>query len=309
MTLKGRDIISVFDFTIDDFHRLFKKAEEMREMFQEGPSNLAKGKNLTTIFFEPSTRTRLSFTYAMLKLGGSVVDFGPVEASSVAKGETLADTIRMVDGYGTDVIVLRHGLEGASRLAAEAASAPVINAGDGSREHPTQALLDLYTMWRVFGRIDGLKVGILGDLKHGRTPSSLSYGLSMFNDVKIYFIAPELLQIREEVVEKIRSRVDYSLSEGLKEVIGDLDVLYVTRIQKERFTHEHEYLLVKGTYRVDERLLKETKAKPIIMHPLPRVDEISPEIDNFPNARYFEQASNGVFARAALISEVMGLEE
>ncbi|NIM44653.1 MAG: aspartate carbamoyltransferase [Nitrososphaeria archaeon] len=308
MNLEGKDIVSVFDFSKKDFYRLFQKAEGLREKLRKRPLSTSEGKVLTTVFFEPSTRTRLSFSYAMLKLGGKVVDFGSVAATSVAKGESLTDTIRMIDGYGTDVIVLRHGLEGASRRAAEVAEAPVINAGDGSREHPTQALLDLYTVWKIFGKVDGLRVGIIGDLKYGRTPSSLSYALSMFDDVQIRFIAPEILQVREEVKKRIRSKVDFILYKDPREAIRDLDILYVTRIQRERFEHEHEYHRVKGIYKIDKKLLEEAEAKPIILHPLPRVDEISPEIDGLPNARYFEQASNGVFVRAALIGEILGLE-
>jgi len=307
MTLKGKDIISIFDLTPQDILNLFQGAERVRKTPREKLLEVARGKVMACLFFEPSTRTRMSFIYAMLRLGGGVADLGPLQATSVAKGETLADTVRMIDGYETDLIVLRHRLEGASKLAAEIAEAPVINGGDGSREHPTQALLDLYTMWRIFKRIDGLKVGILGDLRYGRTPSSLSFALSMFQGVKIYFIAPEILQVREELVKRIEGRVEYTKTDDLRAVLPELDVLYVTRIQKERFPDPEEYARVKGIYRVDRKLLTETGSQPIILHPLPRVDEISPDVDSFPNAKYFEQASNGVFVRAALIAEVLGL--
>lgn len=308
MSLKGRDVISTCDLSSQDFSRLFEEAEELRVLFEKGPLNVARSRIMATLFFEPSTRTRLSFTYAMAKLGGQVVDFGPKDTTSVVKGETLSDTIRIINGYDADLIVLRHGLEGASRLASEITRVPVVNAGDGSREHPTQALTDLYTIWKALGRIDGITVGILGDLKYGRTPTSLSYSLSMFKGVKIFFIAPDLLQIRGEVTEKIKGNVDFESTNDLRSVLGRLDVLYVTRIQKERFPDMEEYLKVKGTYRIDGQLLRESGASPLILHPLPRVDEISMDVDELPNAKYFEQAANGVIVRAALIAEIMGLE-
>ncbi len=307
MTLKGRDIVSVFDFSRDEIEYLFKKAEELNDIRRGRTLNIATGKLAAITFFEPSTRTRLSFTMAMKRLGGDILDFGEVERTSIAKGETLADTIRMIDGYGVDLIVLRHPSEGASKLAAEVAEAPVINAGDGSREHPTQALLDLYTIWREYSCIDGLNVGVMGDLKYGRTPSSLSYALSMFSNVKVYYIAPKPLQIREEVLSRVKGKIEYLKCEDLREVIDKLDVLYVTRIQRERLPHPEDYEKLKGLYTVTPSSLKGCKDNLIVMHPLPRVTELSHEVDEMKHARYFQQAVNGMVIRAALIKEILGL--
>jgi len=306
--LKGRDILSIWDLSRGELEEIFRVAEKLEPIKNGRQLSIAEGKVLATVFMEPSTRTRLSFTIAMLRLGGKVVDFGELEKTSVAKGETLADTIRVIDGYGVDIIVLRHPNDGASRLAAEIARAPVINAGDGAREHPTQTILDLYTIWRSLGRIDGLTVGIMGDLKYGRTPSSLLYGLSYFSNVKVKLIAPKQLQMREEVLDKVEGKVEYSIHEDLREVIRELDVLYVTRIQKERFPDPEEYEKVRKSYVVNLDSLKGCKDSLIVMHPLPRVDELSTELDNTRYAKYFDQSSNGVPVRAALISLILGLE-
>ncbi len=308
MTLKGRDIISFFDFSREEVEYLFRRADELESLRRGETLNVANGKIVAVIFFEPSTRTRLSFTMAVKRLGGDVLDFGEVQRTSVAKGETLADTIKMIDGYKVDLIVLRHPSEGASKLAAEFAEAPVINAGDGSREHPTQTLLDLYTIWREFKHIDNLNIGIMGDLKYGRTPSSLSYGLSLFSNVKIYYIAPEILQIREEVLEMVERKIRYEKIEKLQDAINELDVLYVTRIQKERLPNPEEYEKLKGLYTVTPSSLEGCKENLIVMHPLPRVTELSPEVDSTKHARYFQQAVNGMVIRAALIKEILGLE-
>jgi aspartate carbamoyltransferase catalytic subunit len=243
----------------------------------------------------------------MEALGGRVVDLGLKERTSIAKGETMSDTIRMLDGYRCDCIVLRHSLEGAAKLAASVSETPIVNAGDGSREHPTQALLDLYTMWREFGRIDNLSVGIVGDLKYGRTPSSLLYALSLFENCRCYLAAPEPLQMRESVLSRVRDRVTCHLTDDLKRVIPKLDVLYVTRIQQERFPDPEEYDRVKDIFQVNAALLKDTSSEAIVMHPLPRTSELSKEVDELPNARYFLQASNGLYVRMALLSEIMGL--
>ena len=306
--LVGRDIISVFDFTRADFERLFSKAERLRAILDGKALDLLRGKVLATLFFEPSTRTRISFQMAMLRLGGQVIDLGGPEASSLAKGESLADTVRMFDGYGVDAMVIRHSMEGASKLAARIAKAPVVNGGDGTREHPTQALLDVYTLWRTFGKVDGLTVGIMGDLRYGRTPPSLAYALSMFNGVAIYFIAPPLLQVREEVLARIEGRVRYELVERLDEVIGELDALYVTRVQKERFPDPAEYEKAKRLYRVTVESLKRAKPSLAVLHPLPRVGELAYDVDATPHAKYFEQAANGVAVRAALLTEIMGVK-
>ncbi|OYT51881.1 MAG: aspartate carbamoyltransferase [Desulfurococcales archaeon ex4484_204] len=306
--LKGKDIVSALDFRREDVEELFKLADHLREeMKDEGVLSYGKGKVLATVFLEPSTRTRLSFTYAMIRLGGTVIDFGPEAASSRAKGESLEDTMLMVDGYGPDVIVLRQRTPGFAAKAAEICKAPVINAGDGWNEHPTQALLDVYTIWRELGRVDGIKVGIMGDLKYGRTPSSLSYLLSKFNNVTIYYIAPDPLQIRDEVVEKVKGKVRYYKVGRPDEVIEELDVLYVTRLQKERFPSPEEYERLKGSYRIDRDFLMRFKHIPIILHPLPRIWELDTSVDALPQAKYFEQARNGMYVRAALLKEVLGV--
>ena len=305
--LRGRDIISALQFEREDVERLIDTAETLRrEIEGRGILDYARNKILATVFLEPSTRTRLSFQFAMVKLGGQVIDFGLAEAASIAKGESFEDTMRMVDGYDPDIIVLRQKVPGNAAKAAEICKAPVINAGDGWNEHPTQALLDVYTIWRELKRIDGIKIGIMGDLKYGRTPSSLSYILSKFKDIKIYYIAPEQLQIRPEVLEKIRG-VDYEKVDRPEKVMEELDVLYVTRLQKERFEDPSEYERLKGSYNVSRGLLAKFKHIPIIMHPLPRVFELSTDVDDLPQAKYFEQAKNGMYIRAALIKEILGV--
>ena len=307
MSLKGKDIISALDFTRNDVEKLISLAETLREEIAErGVLGYAKNRIMATVFIEPSTRTRLSFQFAMTKLGGIVVDFGLAEASSIKKGESFEDTMRMVDGYGPDIIVLRQKVPGNAAKAADICEAPVINAGDGWNEHPTQALLDVYTIYRELGKIDGLKVGMMGDLKHGRTPSSLSYILSKFNNVSLYYIAPKQLQIRPEVLENAKG-TKYVQVERPEEVIEELDVLYVTRLQKERFEDPSEYERLKGSYNISRPFLERFSKIPIIMHPLPRVFELSTDVDDMPQAKYFEQAKNGMYIRAALVKEVLGV--
>ncbi|MEM0452005.1 MAG: aspartate carbamoyltransferase [Nitrososphaerota archaeon] len=307
INLRGRDIISSLDFDRETLEHLFNEADKIREELRSRSIlDYCHGKIMITVFLEPSTRTRLSFQFAMIKLGGIVVDFGLEQAASIAKGESFEDTIRMVDGYDPDIIVVRHKEPGSALRAAEIAVRPVINAGDGWNEHPTQALLDLYTIKRELGRIDNITIGIMGDLKYGRTPSSLSYALSKFENVKIIYIAPRELQIRREVLEKIDGLVEWKMVERVEEVIERLDVLYVTRLQKERFTDLSEYERLRGSYQISLSLLSKFKKIPIIMHPLPRVDELSTDVDSLPQAKYFTQAENGVYIRAALIKEVLG---
>jgi len=303
--MKDKDIISAYDFRKEDFLRLFKEAKVFE---RKKPLRIAEDRIMITVFLEPSTRTRLSFTGAMLNLGGKVMDFGTIEASSLMKGESFEDTIRMLDGYDPDVIVLRHKVEGSAKIAADISKHPVINGGDGTREHPTQALTDLYTMAKTFGRIDGLKIGLLGDLKHGRTLPSLSYALSMFNDIKLYCIAPQTLQMKQEVLDKINGKIECRSLNSLDDLTEEIDVLYVTRVQKERFTDPQEYEKAKGSYIISLKSLSKLKKIPIIMHPLPRVDEITTEVDSLPQAKYFEQAANGMYVRMALLAEVMGLK-
>lgn len=307
MSLRNRDITSAKQFTRDLALELFREAEEIRRELEAGRVlDVARGKVMVTAFFEPSTRTKLSFQIAMIKLGGVAIDFD-VESSSLAKGETDLDTLRIIDGYGPDLIVVRQRKPFFLEQVREQIRAPVINAGDGWNEHPTQALLDVYTIWRELGRVDGLTIGIMGDLRYGRTPSSLSYLLSEFSDVKIYYIAPRPLQIREEVIEHVEGRVEYELVEDLAEVIERLDVLYVTRLQVERIEDKLLAERLMGSYRVDRKLLERCSRVPIILHPLPRTWELDESVDELPQAKYFEQARNGLYVRAALIRRVLGV--
>jgi len=295
----GRDVISARDFGREDLYELFEMAKYF-ERFAKSRVDFLRGKVMATAFFEPSTRTRLSFEVAMKRLGGDVIGFGSAEGTSVEKGETLADTIRMLDAYA-DVIVIRHKYEGAAKLAAEVAKSPVVNGGDGAYNHPTQAMLDIYTIWREFGHVDGLNVGLMGDLRNARTINSLVETLANFN-VRLYFISPEFLRPRAETVDYARDKgVKMSFHNSAEEVIHELDVLYVVRIQKERFLDPLEYERVKGSYRVTLELLKNAKRGLIVLHPLPRVDEIDHRIDSTPYAKYFVQAALGVPLRMALI--------
>jgi len=249
----------------------------------------------------------LSFESAMHRLGGTTIGFAEAEIASVRKGENLADTMRVVENYA-DVIALRHPLEGAARLAAEFAQVPIINAGSGAEEHPTQALLDLYTMKKELGQIDGLNIALVGDLRFGRTVHSLAYALSLY-DVKLYFISPELLRMQREVLETIGERVKVVETSSLDEFLPRINVLYVTRIQKERFPDAAEYAKVKGSYKIDLATLKKAKKDMIVLHPLPRVDEISAEVDTTHHARYFQQVWNGIVTRMALLALILGATE
>jgi len=267
-------------------------------------SDMLEGKILATLFFEPSTRTRLSFEAAMHKLGGSTIGFAEAAIASVKKGENLADTIRTVENYA-DIIALRHPLEGAARLAAEFSKVPIMNGGSGAEEHPTQALLDLYTMQKEKGKIDGLKIALVGDLRYGRTVHSLAYALSLYN-IELYLVSPESLRMRREVLRTIQNKIPVTEGSGLEKIIPSIDVLYVTRIQKERFPDPAEYAKVKGTYRIDLKTLNDAKRDLIVLHPLPRIDEIAAEVDSTPRARYFQQAWNGIVVRMALLALVLG---
>jgi aspartate carbamoyltransferase catalytic subunit len=302
LDFRGKDIISIEDFSREEVDHVLSVSKTMESVASKG-SDMLKGMILATLFFEPSTRTRLSFEAAMLKLGGSAIGFAEPETASVKKGETLSDTVRTVENYA-DIIALRHPLEGAARLAAEFSKVPIINAGTGTEEHPTQALLDLYTMQKEKGKIDGLKIALVGDLRYGRTVHSLAYALSLF-DIELYLISPESLRMRREVLRKIQG--DISVTEGadLEKVIPQIDVLYITRIQKERFPDPADYAKIRGVYRVDLKTLNGSKKDMIILHPLPRVDEIAPEVDSAPQARYFQQVRNGVVVRMALLALVL----
>jgi len=306
LEFKGRDIISIKDFTREEIDYFLKIAGAMEPIAKSG-SDMLHGKTLATLFFEPSTRTRLSFEAAMHKLGGTAIGFAEPEIASIRKGENLADTVRVVENYA-DIIALRHPLEGAARLAAEFAQVPIINAGSGAEEHPTQALLDLYTILKEKNRIDGLSIALMGDLRYGRTVHSLAYALSLY-DVKLYLVSPELLRMRREVLDIIKEKISVVEKTGIEEVLPETDVLYVTRIQEERFPDPAEYVKVRGTYKIGLGTLKDAKEDLIIMHPLPRVDEIDDEVDETPHARYFQQVWNGIVMRMALLALILGATE
>jgi len=262
------------------------------------------GKIMATLFFEPSTRTRLSFESAMYRYGGKCLGFAEPKVASVQKGENLADTVRVVESYA-DVLVIRHQLEGAARLAAEFASIPVINAGTGAEEHPTQAMLDLYTMRKEFGKIDGLNVVLAGDLRYGRTVHSLAYALSLY-DINLYLVSPSILRMRKEVLEEVQGRIKIEELEDLSKVMSKADVIYMTRIQKERFGSLEDYEKVRGSYRLTAEDLTVAKPNMIVMHPLPRVDEIADSVDGTPHAKYFKQVWYGLLVRMSLIGLVLG---
>lgn len=301
MTFHGRDIVTIREFTKEDLLHVLEVAKEM-----EGDKpQLLTGKILATLFFEPSTRTRLSFESAMCRLGGKVIGFSDEKVSSVKKGETIWDTAKMAERY-SDVIVIRSPIEGSARLAAEATSVPVINGGDGTNQHPTQTLLDLYTIQKAKKNIDGLKVGFLGDLKYGRTVHSLAIALSHWK-VDLYFIAPDALQMPDHYLKDLQEvGIRCHQTSDVFSVSEDLDILYVTRIQQERFPDPMEYEKYKNAYRLDRSLLNHIKEDLKIMHPLPRVGEISPDLDETEHAIYFEQAGNGVTVRKALLALVLG---
>ncbi len=294
-----KDIISIKDYNKDQLEKIFSATDKIMQLNPADRREICKGKTLAYLFFEPSTRTRLSFDAAMASIGGNSLGISDVTSSSTQKGESLADTVRIMSIY-SDILVLRHTLDGSSRFAAEVSDKPVINAGSGTEEHPTQAIQDLFTIKKEKKKIDGLKIGIVGDLKYGRTVYSLLYGLGNY-DVDVRLISPDSLRIRSDSTYEIKKRLDFTESSEIEEHIDELDVLYVTRIQKERFPDEEEYLKVKGSYVVGLDLLKKMKDDSIILHPLPRLDEISTDVDKTKNAKYFEQAEYGKYTRAALL--------
>jgi len=302
---KNRDIVTIKDFSREELEFIFDLTEKVKKDPEKFRSVL-DSKVVSLLFFEPSTRTYNSFLVAADHLGCKVIGFADPNVSSYGgKGETLHDTIKMFEGY-SDCIIMRHPLMGSAKFAAETSSKPVINGGSGAEEHPTQAILDLFTMREHFGKLDNLNIGILGDLKFGRTPPPLSYAFSNY-DVNLSFIAPEILQIRPEVELFLKQKnVSFEKFIDLADVIDKLDILYVTRIQKERFSDPTEYEKVRGLYKVSLQSIRGAKDSLIIMHPLPRIDEMSPEIDKTKHAKYFEQAENGKFARIALLSLVLG---
>ncbi len=302
----GKDILSVKQFGRSDLEYIFDVAREMEEMVRRvGSFDLLKGKILANLFYEPSTRTSSSFTSAMERLGGSVIPISEVRYSSVSKGESLPDTVRTLEAYA-DVIVLRHPEMGSAELAARYARKPIINAGDGIGEHPTQALLDLFTIQAELGHIDGLTVTMVGDLKYGRTVHSLARLLTLY-DVRLNYVSPEILRMPEHIIEEVKShgiaQAEYA---SLDPVIGQSDVLYVTRVQKERFQDEALYESVRGAFVITPETLAAAKDEMIVMHPLPRVGEISMEVDEDPRAAYFRQMEYGLYVRMALLAMVLG---
>lgn len=302
----GKDILSVNQFNREDLAYIFEIAHELREMVARiGTFDLLKGKILANLFYEPSTRTSSSFTAAMERLGGSVIPINEVKYSSVAKGESLPDTVRTLECYA-DVIVLRHPEVGASTLAAKYARKPIINAGDGVGEHPTQALLDLFTILEELGAPDGMTVTMLGDLKYGRTVHSLARLLSLY-DVNLNYVSPDILKMPAEIIAEVEKKgIPQTEASELESMLADTDVLYVTRVQKERFVNEADYEQVKGLYVITLETMKQAKEQMILMHPLPRVGEISMEVDDDPRAAYFRQMEYGLFIRMALLAMVLG---
>ena len=298
-----KDIISIKDFDKEKLEKIFVSTDKIMKLNPTERREICKGKTLAYLFYEPSTRTRLSFDSAIASVGGNSLGISDITSSSAQKGESLADTVRIMSIY-SDVLVLRHTLDGSSRFAAEISEKPVINAGSGTEEHPTQAIQDLYTIKKEKKKIDGLKIGIVGDLKYGRTVYSLLHGLGNY-DVDVRLISPESLRVRSDSIYEIKKRLDFTESTNIDEHIDELDVLYVTRIQKERFPDEEEYLKVKGSYVVGLDLLKQMKDDSIILHPLPRMDEISTDVDNTKHAKYFEQAEYGKHIRAALLGLIL----
>ena len=305
-TLKGEDILHGNQFTKKDIDAILKTASYFeKELKKKDQVSLLKGKILATLFYEPSTRTRLSFEAAMQRLGGGVVSMGSVESSSVAKGESLSDTVRTVAQYA-DVIVIRHPKIGSAKEAADAVPIPVLNAGDGAGQHPTQALLDLYTIKKELGSLNRLKISLVGDLKNGRTVHALVEVLSLFG-AKLYFVSPDALRMPQEITSQLKNKgMDVIETNDMKQAARESDLLYMTRIQKERFPDISEYEKVKGSLIIDEGFLKEIGKKIVILHPLPRVDEISPAVDVYPGAAYFRQVRNGIYVRMALLAMVMG---
>jgi aspartate carbamoyltransferase len=302
----GKDILTVKQFGREDLEYVFAVSHEMHDMVDHiGTFDLLKGKILANLFYEPSTRTSSSFTAAMERLGGSVIPINEVKYSSVSKGESLADTVRTLECYA-DVIVLRHPEVGSAAIAAKAARKPVINAGDGIGEHPTQALLDAFTIREELGHLDGLTVTLLGDLKHGRTVHSLARLLSLYK-VKLNYVSPDILRMPAELIEELKAtKIDQTEYTTLDTALPESDVLYVTRVQKERFSDEAVYESVKGAYVIDPHVMKAARERMIVMHPLPRVGEISPDLDDDPRAAYFRQMEYGLYVRMALLAMVLG---
>jgi aspartate carbamoyltransferase catalytic subunit len=307
MTLKGRDLVSMRDFTREEIERVLSVAAGMEPVARgEKVSKLLEGKVLATLFFEPSTRTQFSFQVAMNRLGGSVIGISDTKVSSMSKGEDFHDTIKIIDGY-VDGIIIRHPKAGSAKEAADIAEHPVINAGDGANEHPTQALLDLYTIKKEKGHIEGVKIALFGDIRHARSYHSLIPMLAMFG-AQLYFVSPQELEPPESLKEELKREFNLVVKQhrNIMDVIGEVDVIRLIRVQKERFANEEEYNKVRGSYVINKDLLKHAKKEMIIMHGLPRIDELDREVDATPHAAYFRQAFNGVPIRMALLSLLLG---
>jgi aspartate carbamoyltransferase catalytic subunit len=306
--LKGRNLIEPMDFTIEELEEIFDLAKEIVKE-PDKFSETCKSKILATLFYEPSTRTRFSFEAAMLRLGGQIIGFSEPNSSSVSKGETIADTIRTIACYA-DIAVMRHPKEGAPAVAAAYSDIPVINAGDGGHQHPTQTLTDLLTIKMVKGDIKNLTVGVCGDLKFGRTVHSLIKALSRYENIKFVMISPEELKIPDYIKEQIleKNNIEFKEERELEESLPRLDILYMTRVQKERFFNEEDYIRLKDTYILNSKKMENAKKDMIIMHPLPRVNEIAIEVDKDSRAFYFQQAKYGMYVRMALISKLLGVK-
>lgn len=306
--LKGRNYIDPEDLTLEELNELFDLGQEIVKN-EKDFMHVCDGKILATLFYEPSTRTRFSFEAAMLRLGGSVIGFSEPGSSSVAKGETLADTLRTVSCY-SDIIAMRHPKEGAPQYGQIASLVPLINAGDGGHQHPTQTLTDLFTILSAKGKFDGMTIGLCGDLKFGRTVHSLIKAMARYSNNKFVLISPDELKVpkylKEEVLDK--KSIPYTEVERLEDVIDDLDVLYMTRVQKERFFNEADYVRLKDSYVLDLEKLKNAKKDLAILHPLPRVNEIAVDVDSDPRAWYFRQVKNGMYIRMALIAKLLGVK-
>ncbi|MFQ5964703.1 MAG: aspartate carbamoyltransferase [Candidatus Scalinduaceae bacterium] len=304
VSLKNKSIISILDFTKEEISYVLDLSQRMEG---ESHPNILRGMVLANLFFEPSTRTRLSFEAAMKRLGGEVIGFDDLDTTSTVKGESLRDSVKIIEGY-CDIIVLRHFLEGASRLTSDSINIPVINAGDGSSQHPTQTFLDLYTIKNAKGTLENLSVGFLGDLKYGRTAHSLVYALALFN-AKMHFISPPSLRIPKDYLEELEMRgISYHEADSIFEIIEELDILYCTRIQKERFADPVEYEKVRGVYKLSKSILDDLRIKKDlkILHPLPRVEEMDESLDTTTYAMYFQQAHSGIPVREALLAAVLG---
>ena len=305
--LKGKHIIEPGSLSVQEIDEICGLAEQMI-VDPASFSDVCRGKILATLFFEPSTRTRLSFEAAMQHLGGSVLGFADANASSTTKGETLADTIRTVSSY-VDVIAMRNPKEGSALLASKYSACPIINAGDGGHHHPTQTLTDLVTIRALQGGWEGHTIGFCGDLKFGRTVHSLTKALSRYPNNKFVLISPQELSIPDYIIDQVfkPAGIQFTTAERLEDVIGDLDILYMTRVQRERFFNEQDYIRLKDSYILDKEKMKLAKQNMIVLHPLPRVNEIAPEVDDDPRAAYFKQVRYGMFARMALISKLTGV--